>query len=216
VLRREKIEMQISQESSPNPNPIVVAVLVGILAFIAPTSITLAHNGKVSLVNLGYPLWSVTAGKFEWAYILPLMTSSYWDYDAVLFFELTIILLLFLGLRIAFSLQAMRYYQGVTTRKRTLLVGVMSSFIELFSWIPYLIPYGRILLPLPILFILGTLLLCMTEEPLIKPPPLRREPIIIFSLILFILNNHFFTLGDIRFLWVLFIVALVVIEFRRK
>jgi hypothetical protein len=199
--------MHKSQESSSNPDPIIVAIWLGILAIIAPTSIILIPNETI-LVR--YPLWSFTADQFKWIFIFGISTSSYF-----VFFQSTILFLIFLGLRLAFALQAMRYYQRLTTIRRTLLVGVMSSFIELTSLAPFLIAPGVRIIPLPILLILGSFLLFMTEEPLIRAPPLRREPVIIFSLIPFILSSSFNPFG-VSFPLALFIVALVIIESRRK
>jgi hypothetical protein len=209
-LKLEKIGMKISQGSYSNLNPIFVVFWLGILAVFAPASITLMVNDTVTLVNLGSPFWSLSAEKFEW---FPLSTKLSSD---LAFFVLIIFYLPFLILRVAFGIQIMKYYQQITTKSRVLLVGVMSSFYELAATVstvrgPYL---GYLVVPLPILFIFGTLLLWMIEEPLIKPPPLRKEPVIIFGAVLVFHLSNIFTIDGGGYFVLLLIVILILSEYR--
>jgi hypothetical protein len=64
-------------------------------------------------------------------------------------------------LRLVFVLQMFRYYRGNSTRKRTLIVGVLTD-ITLWISIPYYLlnPLSTVIsLPFPLLLIAGTLLL---------------------------------------------------------
>jgi hypothetical protein len=202
--------MQVSQESATPLSSIAVAVWMSILAVFAPFSITLMVNETVTLVNLGGPIWSLNPDKFEWIFIFGIPNSDF------VYFVLLIFYLPFFMLRLAFSFQLMKYYRQATTRSRTLLVGVMSSFSELIAMVsvfrgPYL---SYLVVPLPILFITGTLLLWMTEEPLIKPPPLRRESVIIFGTVMvFHLSNILTMHGDSYFV-LLLTVILILSEYR--
>ena len=72
-------------------------------------------------------------------------------------------------LRIGFMIMMMRLYQGKTTRKRTLIVGILSelqlvglfygSMIIMVLISPFMMPYLQIMIPVPLLLLTGFLIM---------------------------------------------------------
>jgi hypothetical protein len=73
-----------------------------------------------------------------------------------------------------------------------------------------------LIIPLPVLFVFGVILLWIKPMPQITPLPLRKEPIIIFSVIVLVPLSSFYNIFGESFLVIIFIAILVGIESIRK
>jgi len=139
-----------------------VAVLMVLIAFLAPVAISGYNYGYSFFVNISAILWSV-----------------YWDGYNISFQFLNMFVVMslipFLMFRLAFVYQITRYYQGKTTRGRTTIAAVLSEAPLLVIYAIFMITsgiYGGLGLnfPSPIMMIVGFLLLWRFPLPQVTVP----------------------------------------------
>ena len=129
----------------------IIAILMALIAFLAPVAVTGYIYGYSSNFIITAMLWSIYMDGYSIHFQLLNIYSV-----------LTVIP--FLMFRVAFVYQITRYYQGKTTRGRTIIAAVLSEAPFLAIYIFYILIsafWGGIGLnfPLPIMMIVGLLLL---------------------------------------------------------
>lgn len=147
----------MSEDSKPQRLSLgLVAGIIGIIAVISPIAIMFTDYGWGDL--------SAMIISMTWQ-----MNYSSWGQDFrfdpfSLFASLP-----FTFLRIVFAIMMMRLYQGKTTKKRTLLVGIASELqLAVIYYIPTLLMllfapsmyfFIQIIIPIPVLFAIGFLII---------------------------------------------------------
>ena len=147
-------------------NPNVVGIMMALVALLAPLAFSIAIYDGMHL--------SVTA--VLWGFIL----SPYQTYLEILNIFTLATMMPFGALRFAYAYQMVRLYKGLTTKKRTLTLGIVSELPFVMLAILYLImwffnPYSPMGLagPTLILLIVGTLIIKFRPPP--KPPEIWVE-----------------------------------------
>jgi len=134
-----------------------VAILMALIAFLAPVAVAGYNYGYGFFVNITAMLWSV-----------------YWDGYNISFQFLNMFTLMsmipFLMFRVAFVYQITRYYQGKTTRGRTTIAAVLSEAPILAMYVLFVIAAGMysglgLNFPSPIMMLVGLLLLLRFPVP---------------------------------------------------
>jgi hypothetical protein len=142
-------------------NPIVVGIVLVLVALLAPFAFSLSGYDGLYFSIIGV-LWSFTSSP----------RYTYLEITNIFTFAITIP---FGFLRLAYAYQMVRFYKGLTTKKRTLTLGIVSELPFAILFIPFFImsfldPYGINLAgPTLILLIVGILIIRL------KPPPKLPE-----------------------------------------
>jgi len=143
-------------------NPVVVGIVMALVALLAPLAFSITVYDGLHL--------SVTA--VLWGFI----SSPYQTYLEIVNIFTLVTMMPFGFLRLAYAYQMVRFYNGLTTKKRTLTLGVVSelpfvmlSILYLIMWFFY--PYSPMGLagPTLILLIVGILIIRF------RPPPESPE-----------------------------------------
>jgi hypothetical protein len=129
----------------------IIAVLMALIAFLAPVTVAGYDYGYDFYLSITAMLWSI----YMDGYSVRLQFIGPYS---------MITMIPFLMFRIGFVYQITRYYQGKTTRGRTVVAAVLSEapFLALYVlWLITFAIYGVLGLnfPLPIMMIVGLLLL---------------------------------------------------------
>jgi len=140
----------------PHQSPMTIGTIMAIVAILAPVGASI-HS------YTGFTEYNVTIVAMTWLLIVDPF-GSYWFVQPLLFFST----LPMTFLRFVFAYMMVRVYQGKSTRKRALVVGVAS---ELQYPVIYLLPILvgvftpfpvfpiPLFLPIPILLLLGFLII---------------------------------------------------------
>ena len=145
-------QSELEQTSKASSNRVqIVAILMTLIAFLAPVVVAGYSYGYSFYLNITAMLWSIFIDEYGFHFQFINVYSS-------------IAMIPFLLFRVAFVYQITRYYQGKTTRGRTVVAAVLSEAPFLALYVVYLFTfaiYGGLGLnfPLPIMMVVGLLLL---------------------------------------------------------
>lgn len=142
-----------------------IASVVAAVMLVAPFMISIYSWDLTTEVQLSGVLWNIWL-QGGWP-----MPPFYMLYSAIMSLPMHIP-------KFAFVYMIYRYYMGKTTRNRAIIVGLIS---EIWWWIPNLIimmmimmtsPYGyySLILPIPILFLFGIIIMLKIPAPDIETP----------------------------------------------
>jgi hypothetical protein len=184
------------------PNPQKVGFLMGVVAFFAPCVLFYFPSYRDSELSVIALMWTLLVRTTGWHIIVP----NFLDFLDFIFHPLILLqdiqnippLMLpdvlflsmiiissgwyFIGIRILFAYQTMRYFQGKTTRKRLFIMGVLAEFpmaivtfgeILRFVILTVMNPGGQFTLslsifspiPIPCMLIFGMLLIRYFPAP---------------------------------------------------
>lgn len=148
-------------------NPITIGIVMTLVALLAPFTVNLSgydgpHLDGLYLSIIGI-LWNFNS-------------SPYYTSLEITNIDILPIVIPFVFLRLVYAYQMVRFYKGLTTKKRTLALGIVSELPFAILLIPFFIlslldPYISIMLagPTLILLIVGILIIRL------KPPPESPE-----------------------------------------
>ncbi|MHA1483757.1 MAG: hypothetical protein ACTSPR_00390 [Candidatus Thorarchaeota archaeon] len=140
-------------------NPITIGIVMTLVALLAPFTVSFYGYDRLYFSMIGI-LWNFTSSPYYYTsleitniYILPIVIP-------------------FVFLRLAYAYQMVRFYKGLTTKKRTLALGIVSELpfailLLPFLFLSFLDPYGSIMLvgPTLILLIVGILIIRLKLPP---------------------------------------------------
>jgi hypothetical protein len=113
------------------PNPQKVGLLMGVVAMVAPFLFSYLPSYRFPELHIGALMWTLSVYATEWHFIINNLLEPFLYIDPMDLFSVWII-----GIRILFAYQTMRYFQGKTTRKRLIILGVIAElpFAPLLIW----------------------------------------------------------------------------------
>jgi hypothetical protein len=142
-------------------NPTIVGIVMALVALVAPLAFFFSgYDGLyISLIAI---LWSFTSS----SYYTQLVIADIFTLGMSMPFGF---------LRLAYAYQMFRLYNGRTTKKRTLTLGIVSELPLAILFIPYLImwllnPLSPLALAAPTLILLIVGILIVKFKPPPKPP----------------------------------------------
>jgi hypothetical protein len=105
------------------PNPKQVGLLMGVVALVAPYQFIYYPSFRFPEVNIFAVMWTLLVSTTGWYILIP----NYLNLPLSMLYRLIIIIGYLIGIRILFAYQTMRYFQGKTTRKRLIILGVLAE-----------------------------------------------------------------------------------------
>lgn len=158
-----KRQTELGNKNTTSSNRVqITAVLMTLIAFLAPVVTAGYSYGYSFYLNITAMLWSIYIDEYSFNFQFINVYSS-------------LAMIPFLLFRVAFVYQIVRYYQGKTTRGRTVVAAVLSEAPFLALYVLYLFTfafYGGLGLnfPTPIMMIVGLLLLWRSPVPDVVVP----------------------------------------------
>ncbi|MCK5302656.1 MAG: hypothetical protein KAJ96_05910 [Candidatus Thorarchaeota archaeon] len=154
-------ELAIPAINDKPVNPIVVGIVMTLVALLTPIAF-LASGYDGLYISLIAILWSFTSS----SYYTQLVIADIFTLGMSMPFGF---------LRLAYAYQMFRLYNGRTTKKRTLTLGIVSELPFAILFIPYLImwllnPLSPLALAAPTLILLIVGILIVKFKPPPKPP----------------------------------------------
>jgi hypothetical protein len=105
------------------PNPQKVGFLMGVVALVAPYQFIYYPSFRFPEVHIFAVMWTLLVRTTGWYFEVP----NYLNLPLSMLYRLIIIIGYLIGIRILFAYQTMRYFQGKTTRKRLIILGVLAE-----------------------------------------------------------------------------------------
>jgi hypothetical protein len=141
IMNQENRE-QVRKRGLPNPH--LVGFLMGIVALVAPNGFIYYPSYRFPEFHVGGAVWGLSFYATEWRFtVINLLETIFLPLiilqdrqnipplilPDVLFLSIIIMSIewYFIGIRILFAYQTMRYFQGKTTRKRLFILGVLAE-----------------------------------------------------------------------------------------
>jgi hypothetical protein len=167
------------------PNPQKVGFLMGVVALVVPAVFLYHPSYRLPVLHISAVMWTLSFYGTEWRF-----TISNLLYPLLNMNPMNLIGFWIIGTRILFAHQTMRYFQGKTTRKRLIILGIIAEL----SNVPFLLVIilqfvirtviyegGQFTLdlsspiPIPCMLVLGLLLLRYFPSPGESDWDLKKE-----------------------------------------
>jgi hypothetical protein len=166
------------------PNPQLVGLLMGVVALVAPYGFTYYPSFRFPEVNIFAVMWMLWVSTTGWYFEV----TNYLVLPLEFLFQLMMIIFYLIGIRILFAYQTMRYFQGKTTRKRLIILGVIAELpmaaLLLMDTLQFIILTilgvdvyigSTYPIPIPCMLVIGILLLRYFPAPGESDWDLKRE-----------------------------------------
>ena len=113
------------------PNPQLLGLLMGVVALVAPAVFSYIPSYRFPVLHISAVMWTLSFYATEWRFTVTNFLALLLYMDLMNVFGVWII-----GIRILFAYQTMRYFQGKTTRKRLIALGIIAElpFAPLLLW----------------------------------------------------------------------------------